>query len=452
MQASYKPTPRQTEALRTIGSDALHILLEGGSRSGKTFIACRAIVVRALAAGGSRHAILRFRFNHVVASIGMDTLPKVFKICFPDVKYTLDKQHWIFKMPNGSEIWLGGLDDKERTEKILGNEFATIYLNEASQIGYDEFNMALTRLAQKCTHSVGGAEKALRLKLIADCNPPSEAHWTYQLFHRGIDPLTKHPVDNLQYAHLLMNPKDNEENLAPGYIDTLERLPTRMRNRFLHGMYAGVTANALWTEELIDRWRMEDLPDMQRIVVAIDPSGADDKKRGESDDNDAIGIAVCGLGTDGNGYVLEDLTVNDGPGTWGKVATAAFERHDADIIVGETNYGGAMVKFVVQAAKPGVPFKMVTASRGKVVRAEPISVLTEQGKVRFAGRFNELESELCSFTTTGYTGMKSPNRADAVVWGMTELFPGITKAEKAKREFKRAAIRAGGSGNGWMGV
>lgn len=446
---SYKPTTRQREALRTIGSDALHILLEGGSRSGKTFIACRAVVVRALAATGSRHAVVRFRFNHAKASIGMDTLPKVMKLCFPDVDYKLDKTDWIFKFPNGSEIWIAGLDDKERTEKILGLEFATIYLNEASQIPYASRNMAVTRLAQRCTHNVGGVEKELRLKMIADCNPPSQAHWTYQLWHRGIDPDSKQPVDRQQYARILMNPKDNEENLADGYIETLEKLPTRMRLRFLDGQYGDVTENAYWTIEMIDRWRAADIvPDMQRIIVAVDPSGAGDK---DNANNDAIGIVVVGLGVDGNGYVLEDITIKAGPAAWGNVATTAYDRHQADLIVGETNYGGAMVGFVVKAAKPGVPFKQVTASRGKVVRAAPISALTEQGKIRFAGEFPELEEELCAMTTAGYIGSDSPNRADAMIWGFTELFPGLTKVDRAKREFRKASI-AGGSGSSWMGV
>jgi phage terminase large subunit-like protein len=446
---SYKPTPKQSEALRTIGCDALHILLEGGSRSGKTFIACRAVVVRALAATASRHAIFRFRFSHAKASVGLDTLPKVFKVCFPNVEYHLDKTDWVFRLPNGSEIWIGGLDDKDRVEKVLGLEFATIYLNECSQIPYSSRNMAVTRLAQLCKHSVGGTEKELRLKMLYDCNPPSQAHWTYQIWHRGIDPDSKQPIDGRQYAKILMNPKDNEQNLANGYLESLEKLPARMRLRFLEGKYGDVTENALWNIERIEQQRVEEVPDMQRVVVAVDPSGADDT---DNEGNDEIGISVVGLGVDGYGYMLEDLTIKAGPAGWGKVVASAYDRHQADIIVGETNFGGAMVKFVVQTAKPGAPFKMVNASRGKVVRAEPISALTEQGKIRFVGRFNELEEELCAFTTTGYIGGGSPNRGDAFVWGMSELFPGLTKPPKKPREFKRSVVQMGGSGNGWLGV
>jgi phage terminase large subunit-like protein len=145
-------------------------------------------------------------------------------------------------------------------------------------------------------------------------------------------------------------------------------------------------------------------------VVACDPSGS-----GEEDnaDNDEIGIVVAGLGIDGNAYLLEDCSVKAGPATWGRVVTDAFDRHQADTTVGETNYGGDMVRHVIHTARPRTPFRKVTATRGKHVRAEPFSALYEQGKVRHVGRFAELEEELTGFTTFGYVGSRSPNRADA---------------------------------------
>lgn len=426
----------------------MFVMLFGGSRSGKTFITVRAIVIRALAAAGSRHAILRFRFNHVKASIVRDTFPKVMSLCFPNVSYHLDKTDWFVQFPNGSQIWFGGLDDKERTEKILGQEHATIYLNESSQIMYSSVLLAITRLAQVCTYTVDGETKPLRNKMFFDCNPPSMAHWSYKLFIRKCDPETNKPLKNPEdYDSLQMNPGDNKDNLSPVYLKTLENMPARMRKRFLEGNFADNTESALWNFETIDKWRaMDDLPDMLRIVVAVDPSGSGDT---DNADNDAIGIVVAGLGTDGNGYLLEDLTVKAGPATWGKVATDAYDRNAADVIVGEMNYGGEMVKFVVRTAKPRVPFKKVTASRGKVVRAEPISSLTEQGKIRFAGDFTDLEDELYSFTTMGYIGEKSPNRADAFIWAMTELFPGMVKEEKRKKE--RIPRRHHTGAGAWMG-
>ena len=430
-----------------MGGIAMFVMLFGGSRSGKTFIIVRAIVIRALAAAGSRHAILRFRFNHVKASVVRDTFPKVMKLCFPQVSYHLDKTDWFAQFPNGSQIWFGGLDDKERTEKILGQEHVTIYLNESSQIIYSSVLLAITRLAQVVTYTVDGITKTLRPKMFFDCNPPSMAHWSYKLFVKGLDPDSSKPLKNKEdYASLQMNPKDNESNLSPVYLKTLQNMPARMKRRFWDGMFADTTENALWTLEIIDKYKTDDTPDMQRIIVAVDPSGAGDE---DNLDNDAIGIIVAGLGTDGNAYLLEDLTVKAGPATWGKIATSAFDRHQADLIVAEMNYGGEMVKFVVRAAKPKVPFKKVTATRGKVVRAEPISSLTEQGKIRFAGDFPELEDELYSFTTMGYIGEKSPNRADAFIWAMSELFPGMVRKEKQKKERRPRQVYSGGGS--WMG-
>ena len=127
-------TAKQDEARDLFGSEAMYYLLYGGARSTKTFTLIRLVIVRALAAPGSRHAVLRFRFNHVKLSVILDTFPKVMELCFPDMTYVLSKSDWYVTFPNGSEIWFGGLDDKERTEKILGNEYATIFLNECSQI------------------------------------------------------------------------------------------------------------------------------------------------------------------------------------------------------------------------------------------------------------------------------------------------------------------------------
>lgn len=349
-------------------------------------------------------------------------------IAFPGVEWNLNKSDWFATLANGSEIWFGGLDDKERTEKILGQEYATIYLNECSQIPYSSRGMAVTRLAQRTEQIIAGREPTeLKPRMYYDCNPPAKSHWIYKLFHDKVDPDTKRPVNHPDdFAYFRINPEDNAENLSKGYLDTLKGLSGRLQKRFLLGEYADATPNALFKDETIDTWRVTDgkLPDFIRVVVAVDPSGSGDV---DNADNDAIGIAVAALGVDGNAYLLEDLTVKAGPATWGKIATDAYERHMADAIVGETNYGGEMVRFTVRTANNRVNYIAVTATRGKAVRAEPISALYEIGKVRHVGYFNELEDELTAFSTIGYTGEHSPNRADAAIWALTALFPGVVK-------------------------
>ena len=446
-----KLTKKQEEAQKLLAGDATHIMLFGGSRSGKTFLLVRAVCVRALKAPKSRHAILRFRFNAVKNSIVFDTFPKVMSICFPGVKYNLNKSDWFVTFENCSEIWFGGLDDKERTEKILGMEFATIYPNECSQIPYGSIETAITRLAQKVEQmKIGDIEPCpLKPRVFYDCNPPSKAHWAYRIFKENRHPETKHAlVRPDDYACMQINPCDNTENLTDGYLETLKSLSARARRRFLDGEFADATPNALFSEEDIDKWRVTDgvLPDMVRLVVSVDPSGAGDEANA---DNDAIGIVVAGLGTDGNAYIIEDLTVKAGPATWGKVATDAYDRHEADTIVGETNYGGAMVGYVIKTARPRTTYKTVTASRGKTVRAEPFSALYEQGKVRHVGYLRDLEDELTAFSTHGYTGENSPNRADAAIWALAELFPSIVKSKKKEKEQTQAVKHY--HQHGWMG-
>lgn len=427
-----KLTERQAEAQTILAGPATHSMLFGGSRSGKTFLHVRNTAMRALKAPGSRHGIFRFRYNHLKASIVLDTFPKVMRLAFPGVPWDMHSQDGYATLPGDSQIWFAGLDDKERTEKILGMEFVTLYFNECSQIPFGSVNTALTRLAQRVEQKIdGAAPQLLKPRAYYDCNPPGKGHWTYRQFIQGIDPDTKKPLTNpADFASFRINPADNQENLSPEYLKMLEGLPANMRKRFLEGQFADENPNALFPEQHIDAWRVIDgvIPDMVRVVVAVDPSGADDV---DNADNDAIGIVVAGLGTDGNAYLLEDCTVKAGPATWGKVATSAFDRHQASCVVGETNFGGAMVQQTIQVARARTPFKKVTASRGKQQRAEPFSALYEQGKVRHVGMFPELEDELAGFSTHGYIGAHSPNRADALIWALAELFPAITAEKKA---------------------
>lgn len=450
--SAFKLTGKQQEAQETCAGESTHVMLFGGSRSGKTFLLVRNVVMRALKAPGSRHAIFRFRYNHLKASVVLDTFPKVMRIAFPGVQYTMHSQDGYAELPGGSQVWFAGLDDKERTEKILGMEFATLYFNECSQIPYSSVTTAITRLAQLAQQQIQGKpSRPLKMRAFYDCNPPNKSHWTYRLFVEKIDPETREntrrPGD---YQSFQINPKDNVENLSPEYLATLEGLPARMRARFLEGRFADANPNALFPEEHIDKWRVEDgvTPDFVRVIVGVDPSGSDDV---DNADNDEIGIVVAALGVDGNAYVLEDCTIKAGPGTWGKVATGAYERHEADCLVAEINFGGAMVEQTVKVARPGTNFKKVTASRGKVQRAEPFSALYEQGKVRHVGRFVKLEDELAGFSTYGFTGTHSPNRADALIWVLAELFPRLTRSEKReKKKENRHALYS--DTNSWMGA
>jgi PBSX family phage terminase large subunit len=226
--SEFKLTPKQMEAVKILSSDARHIMLFGGSRSGKTFLAVRSLIIRA-SKEKSRHAILRLNFNHIKTSIWLDTLPKVLKVSFPELAVDWNKSDFYITLPNGSEIWCAGLDDEKRVEKILGKEYSTLYFNECSQIPYKSIQVALTRLAEK---------NNLKKKAYYDQNPPSKKHWSYWLFQKHLDPVDNVPVDLNKYSSILMNPKDNLENIDPEYItEILDNLPESQRKRFKEGEF-----------------------------------------------------------------------------------------------------------------------------------------------------------------------------------------------------------------------
>ena len=411
--ATFELTPKQREANCLLGQSHTHTLLVGGSRSGKTFLGTRAVATRAIKAPDSRHVIFRLRYNALRASVWLDTFPKMMRLCYPGVPYTNHRQDGYISLPNGSEIWFAGLDDKERVEKILGLEFATTYFNECSQIPRASVLTALTRLAQQVP--------GLKNRAYYDLNPVGTSHWSYRQFIEKVDPDSRQPLRNPDdYQHIYMNPGDNRANIDRGYIQLLEDMPERQRRRFLDGRYVAEIDGALWTLEMIECCRVEkdDLPLMKRVVVAVDPSGS----KGEEDKrSDEIGIVVAGLGEDGRGYVLADLSGRDSPEQWGAIAVRAWRDYEADRIIGERNFGGDMVRAIVHGANNRAPYKEVTASRGKIVRAEPVAALYEQNKISHAGTFPAMEDQQCNFSSSGYLGDKSPDRADAMVWALTEL-------------------------------
>ncbi len=156
-------------------------------------------------------------------------MPKVINIAFPDLKPKQNKTDFYFTLENGSEIWVGGLDDADRVEKILGNEYSTIYFNECSQIDYASIQLARTRLAQK---------NNLVKKTYYDMNPPTKSHWSYWQFEKKLDPMSNEPLSNPDdYTSMLMNPLDNIDNIDSEYLKLLEAMPEKERNRFLLGLF-----------------------------------------------------------------------------------------------------------------------------------------------------------------------------------------------------------------------
>ncbi len=209
---------------------------------------------------------------------------------------------------------------------------------------------------------------------------------------------------------------DNKDNLAPPFLKYILRKyeGTRLGRQELAGEVLDDNPDALWEREKIDELRVKKHPDLSRIVVAIDPQGTD------SDETSDTGIIIAGIARIGDvfhGYVLADLTINGTPSKWATAAVTGYHNFKADRIVGEVNFGGDMVESTVKTVDSRVAFKSVHASRGKIIRAEPVSALYEQGRIHHVGFFSDLEDQMCEWVP----GMKSPDRLDALVWAIYEL-------------------------------
>jgi phage terminase large subunit-like protein len=202
---------------------------------------------------------------------------------------------------------------------------------------------------------------------------------------------------------------------------------TRLGRQELDGELIEDVAGALWSRALIEASRVarDAVPPLRRLVVAVDPPAG-------AGGGDACGIVAAGLGRDGLAYVIEDASVEGrGPEGWARAVAACALHHGADRVVAEANNGGAMVESVLRAACFDLPVRLVHASRGKVARAEPVAALFERGRAKFAGGFAELEDELSGLVMGGgYEGPgRSPDRADAMVWALTELMLGRARSE-----------------------
>jgi len=210
---------------------------------------------------------------------------------------------------------------------------------------------------------------------------------------------------------------ENRANLAPDFLKYIidKYGGTRLGRQELAGETLLDNPDALWNRNQIDELRVSKHPDLRRVVIAVDPQGSSDNESSET------GIVAAGIATadDGkiHGYILADLTLSGTPERWSAEAVSGYHKFKADRIVAEVNFGGDMVESIIRIVDDLVPFKKVHASRGKAIRAEPVSALYEQGRIHHVGFFPELEDQLCEWVT----GEKSPDRLDAAVWAITDL-------------------------------
>lgn len=265
-----------------------------------------------------------------------------------------------------------------------------------------------------------------RNRVILSLNPSDKTHWIYRRFfkERGIADDFNGIAGDTCYMHTTY--LDNLAHLSPDFIRLAEEMrrdkPAKYRHIFL-GFWEGNTEGALWTDARIDAGRVATAPPLDRIVVAIDPSVTGDEK------SDEAGIVVVGVRYNAPGggneyYVLADRSTRGSPETWCKRAVTAYDEFRADRIVAEVNNGGDLVESVLRAVAVNrhIPYRSIHASRGKIVRAEPVAALYESNRVHHVGYFGELEDQMCNYT--GRESEKSPDRMDALVWAITELSGG----------------------------
>lgn len=211
---------------------------------------------------------------------------------------------------------------------------------------------------------------------------------------------------------------DNAGNLAPAFLTNVvgHYAGTRLGRQELDGELIEDRQDALWSRALVEAARVMAAPDLARVVVAVDPPASSGQRAA------SCGIVAAGLDEQGIGYVLADATIAEAkPSEWAAKAVATYRRWQADALVVEANQGGEMVGSVIREIDPSVPVTSVHATRGKYLRAEPVALLYEQGRVRHVGAFPALEDELCDFGPTGLSSGRSPDRLDALVWALTQL-------------------------------
>ncbi|CAB4150514.1 Phage terminase large subunit [uncultured Caudovirales phage] len=394
-----------------------HVLLYGGSRSGKTYMVIFSILLRAMLAPRSTHLVARLHHNAVRKTLLQGTFAEVIRDRFPRVRVQVNLSDSVARLPNGSEIHFSGLDSEERVEKLLGMEFSSIYLNECSQIPWGVVPLIRSRLAQRPTYRNSGGRMAVRM--FYDLNPSGSRHWTAQEFLLGKNPSGGVLLNRDWYLACQVNPKDNPL-LSADYLAELDAMDSRRRSRFLLGEFVDDVAGALWSSEDIDRNRVLEPPALDRLCVAVDPSLSG------AETSDEAGIVAVGASS-GQLFVLADESGRMGPSEWAKKAIDLYWSLNAGCIVAEKNQGGEMVRVTLNSVDSRVPVVLVDAIGDKASRAVPVANLYRKGFAHHVGRLDGLEDEMVSWDPDPPRGSRrwSPGRIDALVHGARFALPHV---------------------------
>jgi phage terminase large subunit-like protein len=373
-------------------------LLLGGRGSGKTragaeWVRAQVVGEPPLADRRSRRIALVGDTIAQVRSIMIEGVSGLMSIYPPDKRPKLEVSKNQLVWDNGTMAQLFGADDPD---SLRGPQFDAAWCDELAK--WRRPDLAWDNL-----------QFALRL-----------GRWPQCVITTTPRPilLLKKILDDLATAVTRSRTADNAKFLSPSFMAEMQRRygETPIGRQELEGEIVEERMTGLWKRSHIEQARMLARPELVRIVVAVDPPVT------STAGSDSCGIVVAGLGVDKRAYVIADRTVQGRePATWAKAAVAAYHDHEADAIVVETNQGGDLLVQMFRSIDAMVPVKKVYASRGKYVRAEPVSILYGEGRVVHVGEFSELERQMCDFAADGLSHGKSPDRLDALVWAITEL-------------------------------
>ncbi len=401
--------------------DVRYYVMTGGRASGKSF-ALSAGVGTELFSLPTKKNILYLRQTLVSANISI--IPEFFKRIeeMGYNQYAKMGKTEIVNLYSGSRIFFRGIQtsrgSNEANLKSVSN-VSTVYVDEAQELVdedvFDRIDLSLRDLE-------------VNNRVVLSLNPTSVDHWIYRRFFRdaNIDDEFNGIVGNVCYIHT-----DYRENshLPKGYKEMAEEMKAKDLEKYENiwlGRWRRNKEGALWrADTMINPYRLpaESLPSLlkslDRIVIAIDPAVT-----GQKGKSDETGIVVAGIRNNGAGkgcefFVLGDYSVTGSPNEWVRIVSAKFRELEADRVIGEVNNGGDLIETVIRNYDRGISYSSVRATRGKIVRAEPISELYERGLVHHVGFFPEMEKQMCEYT--GEASEKSPDRMDALVWALTEL-------------------------------
>lgn len=394
LSEKYKPLFRVMDT-----KDIRYVLLEGGRGSGKSFVLSCFLNHMSFV---KNNKILFTRYTMVSAETSI--IPEFRGMCETlgnDDSFIFKKTE-VNNVNSGCNIIYRGLKPSSNTANSAlksVNNVNILVLEEAQECA-DE------ALFDRVDFSI--RTKGIKNIVLLVLNPTDKTHWIYKRFH------LKKRKDTL---YLKTTYLDNIDNLDSSFLSRAEEIKainSRKYNNIFMGDYLDDIAGALWNYPMLEQARkLDKIADYQRIVVAIDPAVSSNKNSSET------GIVVAALMSNGRYMVIEDQSGVYSPTDWGNVAINLYHKNNADCIIGEINNGGDLIEQNIRNLEPNVNFKQVRATRGKILRAEPISALYEQGKVSHLQRFPELEEQMTSYT--GAQGEESPDRLDALVWALTEL-------------------------------